>query len=55
MKREDCWMNFSEALEDYLDARDNNATAPVGCKRWIDNTERMDVAKAHMNALTGCE
>jgi len=52
MNREDCWMSFSEALESYLDARENNQDAPEGCHRWHDNMQQMAEAKLHMDALT---
>lgn len=49
LKREDCWMSFSEALASYLQAREEaNETTAAGL--WA--TCRMQDAEAHMNALT---
>ena len=52
MKRDDCYMTFSEALEQYLAARDDIATAPINCRRYDDDLEQMNIAKEHMDALT---
>lgn len=53
MKRDECWMTFSEALEQYLNAReDQHNDCPVGCTRWQANQQAMSDAAAHMDALT---
>ena len=46
-------MKFSEALEQFLDARDDIKDAPTGCKRWLDNVQNIKDAQDHMDALTG--
>ena len=53
MKREDCWMTFTDALELYLDSRE--CDAPPGCDRWECAQSDMRLAKEHLNALTGSE
>ncbi len=50
MKREDCWMTFSEALEEYLEQRDILKEQRAG---WRDAEERMKVCAQQMDALTG--
>ena len=52
MKREDCWMTFTEALEQFLTAREERADAPTGCRRWQRACDDMADAEKHMNALT---
>ncbi len=51
MKREHCWMTFSEALEYYLEARREAEHFGAGRNREIAK-EKMDTAKAHTDALT---
>ena len=53
MKGEDCRMKFSEALEQFLDAREDIKDSPRGCRRWLDNLEKIKEAQDHMDALTG--
>ena len=50
MTREDCWMTFTEALEQYLTARESNA--PEGSHRWHEDQSFMRDAAEHMDALT---
>ena len=52
MKRDECWMTFSEALESYLDNRDLRAKLAPGRNR-DDCEEQMRVCAEHMDALTG--
>jgi len=52
LKREDCWMTFSEALERYLEARETKADAPEDSNRWRRAKEDMDIAVEHLDALT---
>ena len=52
MDRNSCQMTFSEALEQYLDAREDIKDAPVGCFRWRDNKDKIKAAEDYMNALT---
>jgi hypothetical protein len=52
MERADCWMGFTEALEQYLGARAEKVDAPFGCQRWEQACEEMKVAAEHMDALT---
>ncbi len=54
MKREACWLTFSEALEKYLDARENARHFGEGRKR-AEALEDMEIAKQHMDALTAKE
>lgn len=51
MKREDCWMTFSEALEKYLEAREGSRHFGPGRNR-DDCLEDMRTAAEHMDALT---
>ena len=55
MKKEDCWMTFSDALEEYLGARDEKLNSKPDTRAWKDACARMDVAKEHMDALTSDE
>lgn len=50
MKKADCWLSFSGALEQYLRAR---ACAQNGTAGWKQAPEEMRVAAEHMDALTG--
>lgn len=52
MKREDCRMTFSEALEQYLQARECWQNRTAG---WKEASEAMKEAAEHMDALTGDE
>ena len=54
MKREDCWMTFSEALEMYLVSRSEAVRFGSGSDRE-EEKEKMKTAADHMNALTGNE
>lgn len=54
MKREDCWMTFSEALEAYLCAREMIAQCGEG-RRKESLREDLDQAAAHMDAMAGNE
>lgn len=54
MKREECWMTFSEALEKYLRARDSLQLYGEGRNR-DEALETMQEAAEHMDALTGDE
>lgn len=54
MKREDCWMTFSEALEMYLVARSELTHFGPGLNK-AEALEKMKTATEHMNALTGNE
>lgn len=51
MKRDECWMTFSEALERYLDARDAAKHFGYGVNR-TPALEEMKEAAEHMDALT---
>lgn len=50
MKKEDCWMSFSEALETYLTARDCLANKSAG---WKDALMEMNAAAIQLDALVG--
>jgi hypothetical protein len=52
MKREDCWRTFSEALIQFLSARDCLLNRTAG---WKQAEEQMREAAEHMDALTGNE
>lgn len=54
MKGEDCWMSFSEAFEDYLEARDASRHYGAGRNRDIE-LAKMKVCCEHMDALTSKE
>lgn len=51
MKREDCIMSFSEALDLYMDARARMAHFGAGGRNWQEAKEALEDAKAHMDAL----
>lgn len=51
LKRDDCWMTFSEALEEYLKNRDM-LTATNSLPTHKKCRENMAEAAAHMDALT---
>lgn len=51
MKREDCWMSFSEALEKYLMARAAVAHFGPGHNRECAKEDMREAAE-HMDALT---
>lgn len=51
MDREDCWMTFSEALEDYLTNRELRGHFGEGANRR-ECEAAMRVAAEHMDALT---
>lgn len=51
MTRDECWMTFSEALEDYLLARETAKHFGPGRNR-DEEIERMKTAAEHMDALT---
>ena len=53
MKREDCWMTFSEALEQYLSNRDRLPTCSGADLELV--TMNMVEAAEHMDALTTSE
>lgn len=55
MKREDCWMTFTEALVQFIDNRDLTYSAPPGSARLLLATDRVKEAEAHLEALTGNE
>lgn len=52
MNREDCWMTFTEALEQYLKARHDLSLTTSKWDRDLYQ-ERMKEAAEHMDALTG--
>jgi hypothetical protein len=52
MKRSECWMKFSDALDQYMDAREAIAHM-VPCRAKDEAYERLKEAKDHMDALTG--
>ena len=45
-------MTFTEALEQYLTAREEKANAPEGCDRWERACDDMKSAARHLDALT---
>lgn len=51
-KKEDCWMSFSEALDQYMRARTEMGHFGTGGINWTNAKERLDEAKDHMDALT---
>lgn len=51
MKREDCWMTFSEALETYLTNRDKLPLYGIG-RNYEYEKECMSIAAQHIDALT---
>lgn len=54
MKREDCWMTFTQALEQFLVARETLIDRP--CARLKELAEsNLNDAKDHLEALTGNE
>ncbi len=53
MKRSECWMTFTQALAQYLDARDDAKNAPTGSRRHTDAIELLAESARHMDALTG--
>lgn len=54
MKREDCWMTFSEALDSYMEARAAMGHFGDGANRR-QAKEDLLTAKEHMDALTSKE
>lgn len=52
MKREDCYMTFTEALEQYLLAREARGRTTRGSHADKALVEEMAHAAAHMDALT---
>lgn len=52
MKREDCWMSFSEALDLYIQASMQMAHFGTGGHNWKEAKSNLDLAKDHMDALT---
>lgn len=50
--KENCWMSFSEALEQFLNAKADMAHFSAGGYNWLDSKRRYDEAKDHMDALT---
>lgn len=52
MKREDCWMTFSEALEQYLSNREAKNTTTVGSQNWRHYDSEMREAAEHLDAYT---
>ena len=56
MKREETWMTFAEALEEYLNGRDALNSCHVNHGPMYDNAkEQMDTAAEHLNALISME
>lgn len=55
MKRSECWMSFSVALEEYLTAREVMSDAPPDSERYREAWQQMLEAADHMDALTGEE
>lgn len=53
MKRSDCWMTFTQALEQYLCARVDRDNAPTASRRYNTALEAMSEAARHMDVLTG--
>lgn len=51
MKREDCWMTFSESIEEYLSAREEFKQSRREHDRVYHST-RMRQAAEHMDAWT---
>ena len=51
MERKDCWMTFSEALEEYLSSREAASLVSPG-KRQEELLNHMKMAAEHMDALT---
>ncbi len=52
MEREECWMTFSEALEQYLDKRECfNGFSDSDCYKDSYENDMRDAAQ-HMDALT---
>lgn len=54
MKREDCWLTFSEALEQYLESREAVRHFGEGYNQ-TQALEDMQTAAEHMDALTSCD
>lgn len=52
MKRAECWMTFSQALEQYLNAREGFRAKAAG---WQECPDIMREAAEHMDALTSTE
>lgn len=52
MQRGDCWMSFSEALDQYMRASKEMDHFGTGGVNWRNAKERLDEAKDHMDALT---
>lgn len=52
MKLSECRMSFTEALEQWMTAREELRTAPIGCRRCISALESQQEAEEHLNAMT---
>jgi hypothetical protein len=52
MKREDCWMSFSQALNQYMEATRDMSHFGYGGRNWQEASERKIEAEEHMDALT---
>jgi hypothetical protein len=52
MKRSDCYLTFTEALERYLLARDAVIHHPEGSREHAKALDELEVAREHMEALT---
>ena len=55
MRREQCWMTFSQALEQYLDARERKDHHGQNGRSWQRALADMQEAAEHMDALTAKE
>lgn len=53
LKRDECWMTFTEALEQYITYRSVVASTPVDKPQWETAKDMMLEASRHMEALTG--
>jgi hypothetical protein len=51
MKRDECWMNFTEALELYLQSREVMRQRPPGSEAYRNAESDLQAAKDHMDAL----
>jgi hypothetical protein len=46
------YMSFTDALEDFLDARNEVRACSEGSVRWHDATRKLNEAKRHLNKIT---
>ncbi len=55
MKREDCWMTFSEALDPYMNSRELISHFQVRGQKLRNAHDDLQCAKDHLDALTSVQ